>query len=119
MAPSTNPLWAVALDANGETVSALKVINDGPRSSLSSSPPEDGADEMRWVMDISGRASTLLLALLAAHDQHVVCVPGRTVNRMSVPAQGEGKSDAKDARIVADQARMRPKGFASLDTPPD
>ncbi|MEW2413087.1 hypothetical protein AB0953_05105 [Streptomyces sp. NPDC046866] len=27
--------------------------------------------------------------------------------------------DAKDARVIADQARMRPKGFAPLDTPPE
>ncbi len=33
--------------------------------------------------------------------------------------KGEGKTDAKDARVIADQARMRPKGFAALDTPPE
>jgi hypothetical protein len=32
-------------------------------------------------VDISGRASALLLALLIAHGQQVVDVPGRTVNR--------------------------------------
>ncbi len=32
------------------------------------------------------------------------------------PTKG-GKTDAKDARVITDQARMRPKGFAVLDTP--
>ncbi len=58
-------------------------------------------------MDISGRASTLLLALLIAHGQQVVYVPGRTVNRMSGAYRGEGKTDARDARVIADQARMK------------
>ncbi|GLX36905.1 hypothetical protein Sros01_29780 [Streptomyces roseochromogenus] len=49
----------------------------------------------------------------------MVYVPGRTVNRMSGAYRGEGKTDAKDARVVADQARMRPKGFDPPDTPPE
>lgn len=35
------------------------------------------ADEVRWAVDISGRAS----ALLIAHGQQVVDAPGHTVNR--------------------------------------
>lgn len=69
-------------------------------------------------MDISGRASTLLLALLIAHGQHVVYVPGRTVNRMSGAYKGEGNTDARDARVIADQARMR-RDFARLEAPPE
>lgn len=65
------------------------------------------ADEVRWAVDISGRASTLLLALLVAHGQPVVYVPGRTVHRMSGAYRGEGKTDAKDALVIADTARMR------------
>lgn len=69
-------------------------------------------------MDTSGRASTLLLALLIANGQRVVYVPGRRVNRMPGAYRGEGKTDAKDARGIADQARMR-RDFAPLDTPPE
>jgi transposase len=73
---------------------------------------------VRWAVEISGRASTLLLALLITHGQQVVYVRGRTVNRMSGAYRGEGKTDAKDARVIADQARMR-RDFAPLDTPPE
>ncbi len=111
--------WAVALDADGETVFSTKVINDEAQILALIDTAAGRADEVRWAVDISGRASTLLLALLAVHDQHVVYVPGRTVNRMSGAYRGEGKTDARDARVIADQARMRRKDFARLDTPPE
>lgn len=110
--------WAVALDADGETLFSTKVINDEVQILTLIETAREQADEIRWAVDISGRASTLLLALLIAHNQNVVYVPGRTVNHMSGAYQGEGKTDAKDAR-VADQACMRPKGFMVLDTPPE
>nr|WP_069757886.1 transposase [Streptomyces sp. LUP47B] len=40
------------------------------------------ADEVRWAVDICGRASTLPLALLIANGQSVVHVPARTVNHV-------------------------------------
>lgn len=67
-------------------------------------------------MDISGTASALLLALLAAHGQQAVHVPGRTVNRMSGAYRGEGKSDARDAYVIAETARHR-GDFAAIDMP--
>ncbi|ADI10621.1 putative transposase [Streptomyces bingchenggensis BCW-1] len=65
------------------------------------------ADEVRWAVDVSSRPSALLLALLLDHGQPVVYIPGKTVNRMTGAYRGEGKTDAKDARIIADLARMR------------
>ncbi|WP_328960299.1 IS110 family transposase [Streptomyces virginiae] len=111
--------WAVAVDADGESVFSTKVINDESQILELMATAREKAGEVRWAVDISGRASTLLLALLSAHEQHVVYVPGRTVNRMSAAYQGEGKTDARDARVIADQARMRPKAFARLNTPPE
>ncbi|MEE1811143.1 IS110 family transposase [Streptomyces sp. BE133] len=110
--------WAVAVDADGETVFSTKVINDEAQVLTLIETARERAGEVRWAVDISGRASTLLLALLVAHGQQVVYVPGRTVNRMSGAYRGEGKTDAKDARVIADQARMR-RDFAPLDTPPE
>lgn len=111
--------WAVAVDAEGESVFSTKVINDESQILQLIEAAGERAGDVRWAVDISGRASTLLLALLVAHGQHVVYVPGRTVNRMSGAYRGEGKTDARDARVIADQARMRPKGFTRLDTPPE
>lgn len=106
------------MDAEGETLFSTKVINDEAQilTLIGTACERDG--EVRWAVDISGRASTLLLALLIAHDQQVVYVPGRTVNRMSGAYWGEVKTDAKDAHVIADQARMR-RDFAPLDTPPE
>ncbi|MEU6611694.1 IS110 family transposase [Streptomyces shenzhenensis] len=110
--------WAVALDADGETLFSTKVINDEAQILTLIETARERASEVRWAVDISGRSSTLLLALLIAHGQQVVYVPGRTVNRMSAAYKGEGKTDARDARVIADQARMR-RDFAPLDTPPE
>lgn len=49
----------------------------------------------------------LLLALLTSHDQDVLYIPGRVVNRASDGYRGEGKTDARDALVIADQARIR------------
>ena len=49
-----------------------------------------------------------MLALLWKRDQRVLYVPGLTVNRSRDTYRGESKTDARDARIIADQARMRP-----------
>ncbi|MCT9004731.1 IS110 family transposase [Streptomyces rhizosphaerihabitans] len=110
--------WAVAVDADGETLFSTKVINDEAQILTLIDTARSRAGEVRWAVDISGRASTLLLALLVAHGQQVVYVPGRTVNRMTGAYKGEGKTDAKDARVIADQARMR-RDFAALDAPPE
>jgi hypothetical protein len=63
-------------------------------------------------VDISGTPSALLLALLAAHGQQAVYVPGRTVNRMSGAYRGEAKTDARDAYVIAETARHR-RDFAT------
>jgi hypothetical protein len=49
-----------------------------------------------------------LLALLWERDQRVLYIPGLTVNRASDTYRGESKTDARDARVIAEQARMRP-----------
>ncbi|MFE2551947.1 IS110 family transposase [Streptomyces sp. NPDC059355] len=110
--------WAVAVDADGVAVFSTKVINDEAQILTLIDTARERADEVRWAVDISGRASALLLALLVAHGQQVVYVPGRTVNRMSGAYRGEAKTDAKDALVIADQARLW-RDFAPLDTPPE
>ena len=106
----------MAVNFDGETVFSTKVINDESQILTLIETARERADEVRWAVDISGRASTLLLALLIAHGQPVVYVPGRTVNRMSGAYRGEGKTDAKDALVTADTARMR-RDFAPLTIP--
>jgi Transposase len=49
----------------------------------------------------------LIIAMLLTRQQRVLYLPGVAVNRASAAYRGEGKTDPKDATIIADQARMR------------
>ncbi len=59
------------------------------------------------LIDLRDGAAALLLALLVAAGTEVVYIPGRTVNRITDAYRGEGKTHAKDVRIIAGQARKR------------
>lgn len=108
--------WAAGVNASGEKVFSKKVVNGEDEILTLMVTACEMADEVQWAVDICGRASTLLLALLIAHGQSVVYVPARTVNRMSAAYRGEGKTDAKDATVIADTARMR-QDFTPLSLP--
>ena len=62
---------------------------------------------VRWLALTLVGCAALAIALLGAHDQQVLDVPGRVVHHAAATYRGDGKTDAKDVRIIADQARMR------------
>ncbi|WP_040839621.1 IS110 family transposase, partial [Nocardia brevicatena] len=65
-------------------------------------------DEVTWAMNVPDGGAALLIGLLIAHDQQLLYLPGRrTLNRAAGGYRGEGKTDSRDATIIADQARMR------------
>jgi transposase len=64
-------------------------------------------DTVCWATDLNAGGAALLIALLAAHDQQLLYIPGRVIHHAAATYRGDGKTDAKDARIIADQARMR------------
>jgi transposase len=64
-------------------------------------------EDVCWATDLNGGGAALLITLLAAHGQRLVYLPGRVVHHAAATYRGAGKTDAKDARIIADQARMR------------
>ncbi|URN07653.1 IS110 family transposase [Actinomadura madurae] len=98
---------AAALDATGKRLWSVKVGNgQRPIEELVSRAAKSGA-EVRWAVDLVSPAAALLLAILLTSGQKVVYVPGRVVHGMAGVFRGEGKTDAKDARIIADTARMR------------
>src|SRR5215210_2708983 len=99
--------WAHALDASGTELFSRKVEND--ERSLSSLIDEAlcVAEELVWAVDQPGGGAALLLALLWERGQRVIYVPGLTVERARGAYRGESKTDERDARIIADQARMR------------
>lgn len=108
--------WLAVVDEVGATVWSKKVPND--ESAILTALGEILAlsDHVDWAVDIAGTASALLLALLAAQSQQAVYVPGRTVNRMSGSYRGEAKTDARDAYVIADTARLR-RDFTSIKVP--
>lgn len=108
--------WLVAVDDSGATAWSRKVLNDESAILTALGEILALADEVHWAVDIAGTASALLLALLAAHGQQAVYVPGRTVNRMSGAYRGEAKTDARDAYVIADTARLR-RDFTSIEVP--
>ncbi len=59
---------------------------------------------MTWAIDLNADGAALMIALLTDNGQRV---PGRTVHHASGSYRGDGKTDAKDAFVIVDQARMR------------
>lgn len=108
--------WAAVVDEAGATLWSQKVVNDEAAILAAIGEVLALADEVHWAVDISGTASALLLALLAAHGQQAVYVPGRTVNRMSGAYRGEAKTDARDAYVIAETARHR-GDFTAIEVP--
>ncbi|MCX4619474.1 IS110 family transposase [Streptomyces albogriseolus] len=108
--------WAAVVDETGATLWSEKIENDESAILTALGEILDLAEEVHWAVDISSRSSALLLALLAAHGQRAVYVPGRTVNRMAGAYRGEAKTDARDAYVIAETARHR-RDFTLLDVP--
>ncbi|MCI2424386.1 IS110 family transposase [Saccharopolyspora sp. K220] len=108
--------WAAVVDAAGATVWSKKISNDESEIVAAIAEICELAATVHWAIDISGTSAALLLALLAAHGQQAVYVPGRTVNRMAGAYRGEAKTDARDAYVIAETARMR-RDFTSIDVP--
>lgn len=100
--------WVHVLDASGRELLSRKLENDEAEISELIDKALSLAEEVLWAVDQPGGSAVLLLALLWERDQRVLYVPGLTVNRASDTYRGESKTDARDARVIADQARMRP-----------
>ncbi|MCX5077923.1 IS110 family transposase [Streptomyces sp. NBC_00424] len=64
-------------------------------------------EPVTWAIDLNAGGAALMIALLTANGQRVLYIPGRTVHHASGSYRGDGKTDAKDAFVIADQARMR------------
>ena len=110
--------WAVAVDYEGRPVLSRKVVNDEAQILDLLTAVRELAGEVVWAVDLTSAAAALLLAVLVAHGQEVLYVPGRAVNRMSgIYKGGEAKTDARDAHVIADQARMR-RDFQQVTAPP-
>ncbi|MEU1542519.1 IS110 family transposase [Actinacidiphila glaucinigra] len=97
------------IDADGVKVLSRRVSNDEHELLELMSDVLDLADgdAVTWAVDLNAGGAALLIALLTGHGQRLFYIPGRTVHHASGSYRGDGKTDAKDAYVIADQARMR------------
>ena len=98
---------AHVLDASGKELLSRKVQNDEDDLLKLIDEALSLAEEVIWAVDQPGGGAALLLALLWERNQRVLYVPGLSVDRARDTYRGESKTDARDARVIADQARMR------------
>lgn len=112
--------WVCVVDGDGKVVLSRKLVND--EQSIRGLVAEiDGlADEVSWTVDLTMAYATLLLTVLADAGKSVRYLAGRAVWQAStVYRGGESKSDAKDARVIADQSRMRGQDLPVLQPDDD
>jgi transposase len=110
--------WVCALDANGQTLLSVKVANEEAEILALIASVGELAEEAIWAVDIIGAPSALLLALLIEAGQSVHYASGRVVAAMSAAYTGEGKTDMKDAHVIAETARIR-RDLAVIDQDTD
>lgn len=110
--------WVCALDADGTALLSVKIGN-GEAEILDVIATVSGlAEQLVWAVDIIGAPSALILALLEQAGQSVRYASGRVVAAMSSAYAGEGKTDAKDAYVIAETARIR-RDLAIIDRDTD
>ncbi|ADP78645.1 IS110 family transposase [Pseudofrankia inefficax] len=97
----------VVIDADGARMLSRRVANDEPTLLDLLGQVTALAERVHWAVDLSTGGAALLLGLLVAHGQQVFYLSGNQVSRAAGGYRGEGKTDAKDAAIIADQVRMR------------
>jgi transposase len=125
--PTTNtevvvaqPVWAgvdagkadhycMVIDGDGQRLLSRRVANDEAALLELIAAVTTLADggEVTWAIDLNAGGAALLITLLIAAEQRLLYIPGRTVYHAAGSYRGDGKTDAKDAAIIADQARMR------------
>lgn len=95
------------IDPDGTRLLSKKAAND--EAELLDLIAEVNAldEDVLWAIDLNSGGGALLITLLLDHDQQLVYIPGRTIHHASGSYRGDGKTDAKDAFVIADQARMR------------
>ncbi|MGW0570244.1 IS110 family transposase [Streptomyces tauricus] len=97
----------VAIDESGRRLLSRRVANDEPELLQLLADVLDVGDEVTWGIDLADGGAALVIAVLLNHGQPVLYISGRAVHRASEGYRGEGKTDAKDAAVIADQARVR------------
>ncbi|PYE20162.1 transposase IS116/IS110/IS902 family protein [Williamsia limnetica] len=109
---------AAAIDNTGRLLWSVRVHNDQHSIEQLLSKAESSSRMRGWAVDLTSPESALLLAVLIGADQAVTYVPGRVVHRMTGAFPGEGKTDGKDAVVIAETARLR-RDLSTVTAPDD
>jgi hypothetical protein len=94
-------------DESGRRLLSRRVANDKREIIQLLADVLDLGDEVTWGIALADGEAALAIAILFNHDQPVHYISGRAIHRASESYRGEGKTDAKDAAIIADQVRIR------------
>lgn len=100
--------WVCVVDTAGTVVLSRKLVNNEQSIRELIAQVDGFGPRVSWTVDLTMTYATLLLTVLADVGKSVRYLAGRAVWQAStVYRGGESKTDAKDARVIADQSRMR------------
>lgn len=100
--------WVCVVDSAGKVMLSRKLVNDEQSIRELIAEIDKLGPQVSWTVDLTMTYATLLLTVLADVGKSVRYLAGRAVWQAStVYRGGESKTDAKDARVIADQSRMR------------
>lgn len=97
----------VVINADGERLLSRRVLNDETELLQLIGDVLAISTDVLWAVDLNHGGAALLIGLLLNHGQPMAYLTGLAVHRASATYKGEGKTDAKDAFVIADQARVR------------
>jgi transposase len=99
--------WVCVVDGGGTVLLSRKAANDQTQSEQLVAAVSGLAEQVVWAVDIVAAPAALLLTVLALAAQRVKYASSRLVSVMSHAYPGEGKTDVKDAYVIAETARRR------------
>jgi transposase len=98
----------VVIDDEGRRLLSRRVVNNEPELATLIDEVVALADgQVLWAIDLNHGAAALVIGLLVAREQSVTYLTGLAIHRAAASYRSEGKADARDAFIIADQARVR------------
>ncbi|MBP0452977.1 IS110 family transposase [Kitasatospora sp. RG8] len=100
------------IDTNGNKVLSRRVPNNEPELLELLGNVLELADGgvVTWAVDLNSGGAALLIALLVGHGQKLLYIPGRTLHHAAAAYRGSGKTDAKDAFVIADRSAAARRG---------
>jgi transposase len=108
--------WMCVLDDEGKVVLSRRVeaTEEDLEAACSQIQALGDAEDRAVAVDLVGGPATLLEAVLLGRGERAFYLPGISVNRAREGYRGEQKSDRGDARVIADQLRMRWRSLQEL-----